>query len=569
MEQLPTSELELRDYLSVLKRRHKVVILTVVLVVGAGIVASVIQQPIYAASSKVLIRLNQAESPFDQGTGYVDPARSLATEIEILRSQLVAEQVRGVLGSAPPISARAIGETDVVQITAQSSDPKRAALVANTYAKSYIEVRRKQAVDNLLAAGEQIQDRITTLQEQITALDRQVAVPPTDATAVARDSLSEQRLNLVQQQGLFKQTLDKLTVTANLATGGVQPAGDAVVPTVPVKPRPMRTAVLAAAVGLMLGVGLAFLAEYLDDSIKTREDLERLAAPVPVIGVIPAVGGWKERDQVRLVSLTDAASPSAEAYRTLRTAIQFVALDRPMGIVQVTSTNASEGKTTTLANLGVALAKAGQRVILVCCDLRRPRLHEFFGLSNEVGFTSMLLGNAPISRALQPVPGVPRLRMLASGPLPPNPSELLASGRTKEVFIALKGEADIVLIDCPPVLPVTDALVLFRHVDATLMVFSAGTTTQKHAATAIAMAQQMNAPLVGMVLNGVPTTAGYASQYAYGYQSEPPKKETIGRSERARRQAAAKHSRKGARTAPPSRANGAEPLRVKTPNGEG
>jgi Mrp family chromosome partitioning ATPase len=120
---------------------------------------------------------------------------------------------------------------------------------------------------------------------------------------------------------------------------------------------------------------------------------------------------------------------------------------------------------------------------------------------------------------LQAVPGVPRLRLLASGPLPPNPSELLSSGRTKEVFAALKGEADIVLIDSPPVLPVTDALVLFRQVDATLMVFAAGQTTQKQAATALAMAKQVNAPLVGTILNGVATTGGYGSQYTYGYTS--------------------------------------------------
>ena len=339
--------------------------------------------------------------------------------------------------------------------------------------------------------------------------------------ATVRESVSEQRQALVQQQALFKQTLDKLTVDANLASGGAQLVGRAVVPTSPIRPKPVRNAIVAGVLGLMIGIALAFLVEYLDDSIKTREDLERIAAPVPVIALIPAVSGWKERDEVQLVSLTAPSSAAAEAYRTLRTAIQFVALDRPMGVVQVTSSNASEGKTTTLANLGVALAKTGQRVILVCCDLRRPRLHEFFGLPNDVGFTSLLLGNAPLSRALQAVPDVPRLRLVASGPLPPNPSELLSSGRTREVFAALRAEADIVLIDSPPVLPVTDALVLFRQVDATLMVFSAGGTTQKQASTALAMAKQVDAPLIGTVLNGVTVPGGYGNQYAYGYRTAP------------------------------------------------
>ena len=132
-----------------------------------------------------------------------------------------------------------------------------------------------------------------------------------------------------------------------------------------------------------------------------------------------------------LVSLTDPKSPAAEAYRSLRTSIHFLGLDRPIRTLQVTSASAGEGKTTTLANLGVALAQSGQRVVIVSCDLRRPRLHEFFGLSNTFGFTSVLLGDVPLSRAIQPVEEEDRLMLLASGPTPPNPSELLGGRRTR------------------------------------------------------------------------------------------------------------------------------------------
>jgi len=516
-----SSELTLRDYLGVLQRRKKIVLLVVGVLAAGSLLSSFVQEPVYAASARLLLQPKQAESPFDANTGIrSDPVRALVTEIEVLNSQAVEAEVRRRIGTAPDVLATPIGQTDVVRVTAESTDPKRAADVANAYASAYIDVRRQQAVDGLLAAGKEIQDKLTDLQQQIRGLDSQVTAAPAPDQGAIRESVSEQRQALVQQQSVFKQTLDKLTVDANLASGGAQLVGNALIPTAPIRPKPMRGAVLAAVVGLVLGAGVAFLVEYLDDSIKTREDLERISAPVPVIGVIPLVGGWKEQEEERLVSLTDPTSAAAEAYRTLRTAIQFVALDRPMGIVQVTSSNASEGKTTTLANLGVALAKAGQRVVLVCCDLRRPRLHEFFGLPNDVGFTSLLLGEAPLSRALQAVPDVPRLRLLASGPLPPNPSELLSSSRTREVFGALKADADIVLIDSPPVLPVTDALVLFRQVDATLMVFSAGGTSQKQASTALAMAKQVDAPLVGTVLNGVTALSGYGNQYSYGYQAE-------------------------------------------------
>ncbi|MCA1844272.1 MAG: CpsD/CapB family tyrosine-protein kinase, partial [Actinobacteria bacterium] len=167
----------------------------------------------------------------------------------------------------------------------------------------------------------------------------------------------------------------------------------------------------------------------------------------------------------------------------------------------------------------VALSSAGDRVVLVCCDLRRPRIHEFFGLSNKAGFTSVLLGELPLPVAIQAVPGHDRLTLLASGPLPPNPSELLSSRRTAEVLAALQDHADFVLIDSTPVLPVTDALVLSGRVDATLLVCAAEHTTGKDFARAVELLRQVDAPLVGTVFNGVAqeSTYGYANRY-YRYE---------------------------------------------------
>ncbi|HEX2042278.1 MAG TPA: polysaccharide biosynthesis tyrosine autokinase, partial [Acidimicrobiales bacterium] len=353
---------------------------------------------------------------------------------------------------------------------------------------------------DVLAAAQQIQGKIADLQKQLDPL-------PAGA----------QKDTLIAQQALFKQKLDELQVDAALKSGGAQLVAQAQVPDEPFRPQPVRSGLLALAVGLFIGTGLAFLVEYLDDSVKTKDDMGRIAPSIPVIGLIPAVPGWKATDEARTVSLTEPQSPAAEAYRTLRTSIQFLALERPVRTLQVTSPSAQEGKTTTLVNLGVALARAGQQVILVCCDLRRPRLHEFFGLDNGTGFTSVLLGKVPLSAALQPVTQQNRLSLLASGPLPPNPSELLASRRTVDVLTSLQSEADVVLIDSPPVLPVTDALVLSGRVDATLLVAVSGATTRKDAARAIELLSQVDAPLVGTVLNGVTGDAAYGYAYDYGY----------------------------------------------------
>jgi capsular exopolysaccharide synthesis family protein len=183
----------------------------------------------------------------------------------------------------------------------------------------------------------------------------------------------------------------------------------------------------------------------------------------------------------------------------------------------MTSPSAGEGKTTIIANLGVCLAQAGQRVIIACCDLRRPRLHEFFGLDNAVGFTSVLLGQMPAFAALQPVAGEPNLSILASGPLPSNPSELLSTDRAAEVLAALRGEADIVLIDSPPLLPVTDAAVLTRLVDGTVLVVTVGSTTRKQISQALEVLGQVDAPLIGTVLNNVSAEGSYY----YKYEPDP------------------------------------------------
>lgn len=423
-EQALSGEFGLRDYLRVLVRRKTVVLAVVVGLVGLALLLSLLQTPKYATEAKVVLRQNSSESLFDTaGNRAVDPARLVQTEIEMFESPAVLDKVRGTLGSTPDVSARSVPQTDVIAVRAVDTVAARAAKTADAYANAYIEVRREQAVNDLLAAAQQIREKVTELQRQIDQTPDQ-----------------SERERLRDQQSAFDELLDRLQVDSALKRGGAQLAAPAKVPESPVSPKPLRTGVLAFAVALFLGVGLAFLIEYLDDSIKGKDDFERVALGLEVLGMIPAVSEWKAKDEARVVSVNEPASPPAEAYRTLRTAVQFLGLDRPVSLIQVTSANAQEGKTTTLANLGVAFARAGQRVVLLCCDLRRPRIHDFFGLSNARGFTNVLLGEVPLARALQPT-SIDRLFVLASGVLPTNPSELLASRRVRELLDKLRPRA--------------------------------------------------------------------------------------------------------------------------------
>lgn len=217
-----------------------------------------------------------------------------------------------------------------------------------------------------------------------------------------------------------------------------------------------------------------------------------------------------------LITIAHPRSPVSEAFRTLRTNLEFTSLDKPLRSMVVTSASPEEGKSTTLANLAVTIAQAGKRVLLVDCDLRRPSLHQIFNARPTPGFTDMmrddaLLNNPPLQETM-----VPNLWLLTSGTIPPNPAELVASRRMSEVITALQQHADIVLFDAPPVIAVTDAAVLSSKVDAVLLVISAGKTKRDHAKKAKALLEKVNAHLIGTVLNNV---KGEAALYQY-YASE-------------------------------------------------
>ncbi|MCG8352119.1 MAG: CpsD/CapB family tyrosine-protein kinase [Chloroflexales bacterium] len=212
--------------------------------------------------------------------------------------------------------------------------------------------------------------------------------------------------------------------------------------------------------------------------------------------------------ETALITLRDPRSPAAEAYRTLRTNIQFSSLDKPINTLLVTSTSPDEGKSTTLANLAVTIAQAEQRVILVDCDLRRPSLHTLFGVPNEQGLTSVILNQGDGELPLHAT-SVPGLNLLTSGPLPPRPADLLGSRRMEVLIERLRSEADMVLFDTPPVIAVTDAAVLATRLDGVLLVLQAGKTRRDRAREARRQLEKVKANIIGVVLNNARMEASY------------------------------------------------------------
>lgn len=215
-----------------------------------------------------------------------------------------------------------------------------------------------------------------------------------------------------------------------------------------------------------------------------------------------------------LVTISNPRSPIAEAYRTLRTNLEFSNLDRSLRALLVTSPGPDEGKSTTLANLAVTIAQGGKRVILVDADLRRPSQHQIFNLKNSVGLSDMVRDDALLANPPLQDTGVPNLQVLTSGPLPPNPAEILGSKRMSDILAALLSRADMVLLDAPPVIAVTDAAVLSAKVDGVLLVIRAGKTKRENAKKAQQQLEKINARIIGVVLNNVKPDASVQYYYA-------------------------------------------------------
>lgn len=509
------------------------VLLVIVVSCGASLAFTLRQSPVYEATAQVLLQGRPSEQVLQGGDqALLAQNRGGQTEVEVMRSQSVRSAVAKQLGHTPKVVITQIPTTSVVDVTAQAGNPTTATQDANTYAKVYSDNRKQELVDDLLSASTQLQARIADLDTQIAAVQR----PLTDlGNQLANTTKPDARLSLqsrldsLQSEVAGRQSsvnarrtayanqLDQLQLAVNsTVTGGAQVVSAATEPSAPVSPHPARTGAIALGIGTVLGIGLAFIFDQLDDRIRSKEQLEALTG-LPNLGLLPSVRSWR-RAATPNVILETANSAAAEAYRSLRTAVQFIGIESPGQVIHVTSASAADGKTTSVVNLGAALAQAGKRVIIVDADLRRPKISRVFGIEGDLGLTNVLLGEGDLADSVVPVKDHPQLAVLSSGPVPPNPSEMLGLRRFAKLIATLRAESDYVLIDSPPVLPVADAQIVSAVAEVTLLVVKADKSAEKDVRRAIELLRQVDASLVGTIFNNIHKHHGYRSRYGYGYR---------------------------------------------------
>lgn len=534
-----TSEVSLEEYVSVIRRRWLWILLTPLVLGGLMLFRDLRAEPVYAAQAQLLLRSDTTSNIFSPSAPPAQPERALQNELRVINSRNVKEEVAKVYGE--PISVRALagGEDDVVILSATDNTAEGAAEKVNVYADTYQTVRLSTLIGDLANGKRIVQQQIDDFQtnvDQINAplaeLDARILSTSTDdpnysALINEREQLKErtdaQRNEAQNNLNDYQERLQVLQLSERLTTtGGIQILNPATVPDAPISPTVARDVVQAVVVGLFVGLALAFIRDQFDDSLRSKVDVERAVRDLPTFGLVPYDASRDDKRnpkrKPKLSTMTAPLSATAEAYRALRTALQYAALERPLRTIQITSASAGESKTTTLSNLAMAYALSGKRIVVVDCDLRRPELYRFMQVDGTKGLTSVVLGDHTLDEALQTSPLHPNVDVLASGHLPPNPSELLSQERTGKILQALTERYAMVFVDCPPVLPVTDALVLSRYADATLFVVMANRTSRRSARRATEMLRQVGAPLLATVISGTTDRDSYGSLYEYyGY----------------------------------------------------
>lgn len=526
--------MELKRYLGVLKRWAWLIVLGAVIAGAATYFISSSMTPVYSASSRYIIDEAPGSSNANEYSQLLTEQKLAQTYVEIATARPVLEEtiIRldlpfAVKDLREMVSISAPADTQILIIRVEDTDPERAALIANTVGEVFIDLN--QARENLRYA-EPIatwQTRMEAIATDISKLEGAIRDFGDAETAEQTAILTRLQTDLNEAQIRYTDafnSLNELQQEQAKESSNIVPIESAKASFIPIRPRTVTNTVLATIAGALLAIGIVFLIEYLDDTIKNQDQV--LAdTGLSSLGAIAQIKAGDPSESI--VAYLRPRDPLSEAYRVLRTNLGFSAIDGELRSILVTSGSPGEGKSTTAANLAIVMAQAGKRVVVIDSDLRRPVQHKILSVGNNRGLTTALLdGETPVTFHLQNTK-IRGLRVLSSGPIPPNPAEILSSQRMSQLIEELYKEADILIFDTPPVLTVTDAAVLAPKTDGTIFVVHVGKTRRDTLSQAVERIKKTNAHPLGIVLNRIKPSHGsyYYYQY-YNTYSQDGKKRT-------------------------------------------
>jgi capsular exopolysaccharide synthesis family protein len=518
--------MELQRYFKGILRWWWLLLLSTAIATGASYYNSLQQVRIYQASTTLMVgQVIQEANPTSQDFFTIERLAQSYAQIGLRQPILQAtidslglethwENLKG------QVNIQQIEGTQLLEISVLDNSPERAKLIADEIAHQLV-LQSPTSPENQERheRGRFVQDQLDDLEQRIqTTQTRMEELKVELVTALSARQIQELQAEITSLEGLISNWQTNYVELLSFLDGGDSPnyltvIEPAQLPTVPIGPDMKLNILLAAAVGLGLALATAFLLEYIDDTVKSTDELSE-SLGLMILGSISKIKGKDYKD--KLIAPKDPFSPTAEAFRRVRSNIQYMAVDQPIKSILITSPEASAGKSTIAANLAVAMAQANRTTIIVDTDLRRPVIHKFFNISNSEGLTDLLSSPAlEINGELRET-GIDNLRVITSGPLPPNPSELLGSQKMVHLLQRLEEMADVVIFDSPPTLVVTDASALANQVDGVILVTQAGHTRRGAAHQAIKGLLQVRAKILGGVLNGV-FNKGLGDSYYYSY----------------------------------------------------
>lgn len=522
------AEISLGEYFAIIRRRFWVIAAFFVIVVCSVTVATYLQVPIYRATTTVLI---DEESPdvlaardnLTLGSpGYVSYREYYQTQLEIIRSRSIAKDVFSALAleSTPeyleakdPIKKFLIKlkvepsrNTRLVYISYEDQDRDLATRIVNMIANIY-------SARNLIYISKN--ENVNLIKNEYLKLQSKYQ-EYTKIFKAKHPKMLRLKEEISQLEDRMKKEEEEPFKAAGLKANNVRIIDAAEVPALPVRPKKLQNIVIAVIIGLIGGIALAFLVEYLDMTIKTTDDIERYVK-LPLLGFVPKIErGLTEKQKDRLVNLLPT-SPVSEAYRSIRTAISFSSADeKATKDILVTSAGPQEGKSLTACNLAITLAYGGNAVLLVDADMRKPRIHEVFGQKAEVGLSNYLTGHATFDEIVRKT-DIDNLSIVTCGHIPPNPSELLSTKRMKEFVDRARQRYAAVIFDSPPVTVITDAVILSGIIDGTVLVIHSRKALRPAVDRAKQLLAHAKANILGVVLNNlrIDRRHYYYSHYYY------------------------------------------------------
>lgn len=519
--------MELRQYWAILWRWKWLVLLGTILAGGTAYAASYLQIPVYRASTTLLINEAQSGRTADY-TSLLTSERLAQTYAQMLTKRPVLEETAERLSmdragvEMGSIEVEPVLNTQLITVSVEHPSPEWAAAIANTLVQVFAAQNEAMQESRFSASKGNLRQELNRLQAQIEGLESDIDDMGEPSTESSRSELARLQTNLSQYRQSFAyllQSYESLRLAEAQSLSNVIQLELAIPPRTPVRPRTITNTALAAIVGASLAVGAIFLIEYLDDTIKSPEDASR-SLELPIIGFIARMEEETEGDPL-LVKYP--RSPIAEAFRSLRTSIEFASVDHPVRTLLVTSPGPEEGKSTVATNLAIAIAQGGKKVLLFDTDLRRPRIHRMLGIPNRYGLSDLFVKTPLELDGFVRSWRMDNLAVVTSGGLPPNPAELLGSQRMGQIVELVSKRADMVIMDTPPVGVVTDAAVLAAKADAVLLVIEPKRTPMGAAMHAVQQLQRADANVIGIVFNNVSLRGsgyyyrGYYSGYYYHY----------------------------------------------------